>query len=744
MRALMCWIGAAAVFSLPVCVVADDIQYWPNGDTAAAPYYWTTAANWAEKVKSPSASLERVPTSSDAVYLAADELSSSPLVITNGDSITVASLVLAAGDNNSATPNNLYGKGQGTRLKVSPGGTLSTTGAFILGKNNYQWGVLDLEGTVNVGGDMILGQDNAYATTPSLVDVSPGAALNVVGALRVGNRTQRGLTVVTNAGTVVAGSLIVGPDNNSYISHGSFCNAEGGSLSVSGVMKVLGDSGGSSSAEFYLKEGSTFTYSGSDIEIGVGKGMGLMESEISTDFSAVSKFYIGNGGSSSTGMLRLAKSAYFKAKSLSLPYMQYGTGILRLEGASVMDVSNITASVSGAKSHLELTGNASITNVNMIYFGAVSGTRVSGGGRISMDGSSKIVFNPNAADRTIMGGSQSNGWLNVTLAGSSAITGLKTLCLATGSASGNGGTYYLYSRGAELTLAGGTISFDLASASGTFQLGAGGSTTTMRPVVHMHGYGTVTRDDIADLTAPKSLSMTMPCPVWSVTADGGGEMRDLDLRAVAKANGAATYGNKSGTNGWFAVSKGRLLYPRAYQLQYVSKNPVRGIGEFPDLGTDGVPTLINSATVRVPSNFAAAYLYAALYATDRSDVPGGIPVGDGATIAVWRLGLAEAWKDDDPASPKAFSDLPFTFCYDVRDIPDDAKIEKVCLWRHDGSAGGSWRRLATVRPEVDAETGAKTWPNTITATLSSCDQTWNGGFIAIGAPTRCGAILVVR
>ena len=725
---------------------AADMQYWPNGATASAPYAWTNAANWAEKVKTPSVSLDRVPTSSDVVYLAADQLATSPLVITNGDSITVASLVLAAGDNNSATPNNLYGNGQGTRLKVSPGGTLSTTGDFTLGPNNFQWGVLDLEGTVNVGRDMHLGQGNAYATTPSLVDISPGAALNVAGALRVGNRTQRGLTVVTNAGTVVAGNLTVGPDNTSYISHGSFCNAAGGSLSVSGVVKVLGSSksGSSSSAEFYLKEGSTFTYSGSDIEIGIGNGTGLMESEISTDFSSVSKFCIGNGGSSSTGMLRLAKSAWLKAGSVSLPASQFGTGIARLEGASVMDAPTISASTSGAKSHLELTGNASITNVNRISFASVSGGRVSGVGRISMDGSSKIVFNPSAADRTVMGGSQSNAWLGVTLAGSSAITGLQYLHLAIGAESGSGDSHYLHSRGAELTMAGGTVSFDLTSASGKLQLGATGSTTTMRPVVHMHGYGTVTRDDIADLTATKSLSMNMPCPVWSVTADGGGEMRDLDLRAVAKANGAATYGNKSGTNGWFAVSKGRLLYPRAYQLQYVSNNPVRGIGEYPDLGKTGVPTLINSATVRVPSNFAAAYLYAALYATDRSDVPGGIPVGDGATIAVWRLGLAGAWKDDDPASPKAFSDLPFTFCYDVRDIPDSAKIEKVCLWRHDGSAGGSWRRLATVRPEVDAETGAKTWPNTITATLSSCDQTWNGGFIAIGAPTRCGAILVVR
>lgn len=734
-KCMLTTLVSAVLTAMPA--MSADVQYWPNGETSSAPYGWTNAANWAEKVKTPTSSLNRTPTSADAVYLAANELVSDPLEIHTGNVVTVSSVYLGVGDSDGTTPNAIYGNGQGARLRIS-GGSLTTTADFVVGKRNYEWGVLDLlGGAVSVGRNFLVGDGNTYAEPPSVITVAPLATLDVTGLMHIGVRTQRGLSVVTNAGAVTVGSLTVGPDNSSYVSHGAFCNAPGGRLTVAGSVKIPGSgkSANSSSGEMRLLEGSSFTFGGSSFTIGGAPGTGLLHSETSTDLSSANTFKVGGSSTASTGTLYLAKSAWLKIRELEIV-----RGQIEMEGNSVIDVETVNSSTSLADAYIQLRENAAITNVNNVLLGPVYSSRSQCRGHLLMDGDSEIVFAPGGSERRFFGGSQSNGWMDVTLSGRSAVRGVKLFAPGAGVLSGSGGNITLHARGADLTFAGGTVSFGVSSENGTFQLGASGSTTTMRPVVHAHGYGAITRDDIADLSNYK-VNMSMPCPVWSITADGGGVMRDFDFRAVNNANDAANYGNKSGTNGWFAANGGRLLYPRACPLAYTSSNPVRGIGESPDMGKTGVPTLLNSATVKLPSAFESSYLYAALYAADRGDVPAGIPVGDGAVIAVWRLGLAEDWKADDPATPKAFCDLPFTFCYDVRAIPNSASIEKVSLWQHDGE---TWRRIASVFPETDALTGEKTWASTISATLSSNSQTWNGGFLAIGAQTKSGMAIIFR
>ena len=723
-----------------LAAVSDDIQYWPNGETGSAPYFWMEKSNWAEKVKIPTESLGRIPASDDTVYLAANELSEYPLEIKDGDAVNIASLILASGDKD----NIIYGKGQGTKLKMS-GGTLTTVGDFTIGYRNTLYGVFDLlGGQVSVGGDFVIGKDNASATMPSVLSIAQDAELRVVGTFHVGQRSQNGLSTVTNAGNVSVGALVVGPNNNNYISSGSFCNLSGANLAVSGQVLIPGSGKSNppkfSSGELVLEEGSTFKFEGSTFSIGGAPGKGLLLSEIATDLSSADKVSVGNNGAS-TGTLQLVKSAWLKAKNIEVPSMQNGTGVIEMKGNSVIDSPTIGANVAGADIFISLHDNAAITNLDMVILGPNFSSRANSSGHLYMDGNSRLVFNPNGENKRFFGGSQPNGWLDVTLAGQSAIQRVKTFDACNGTMSGS--TTYANVIGADLTFAGGTISFDVASADGTLRLGATGSTETMRPVVHAHGYGTITRSDMDELS-DYGIKMYMPCPVWSVVADGGDENRDFDFRAVGKVNDVTNYGNKSGTNGWFAVSKGRLIYPRANPLSYESDNPVRGIGDHFDLGKTGLPVLLNSAAVTLPSDFEPAYLYAALYATNRDDVPTGIPVHAGKTIAVWRLGLAEDWRADDPVSPVEFSDLNFTFCYDVRDIPDTETISKVCLWRHDGSPDGVWRRVAYVKPEIDVETGNRVWPSTISVVLSSENGAWNGGFIAVGAQTRTGTVMVVR
>lgn len=724
-----------------LAAVSDDIQYWPNGETGSAPYFWMEKSNWATKVKEPTESVNKIPASGDVVYLAADQLSSDPLEIKEGDDVSVASVILAAGDSKGT----IYGGGSGTWLKMS-GGSLMTSGDFIIGYNASLYGVFDLlGGKVDVGGSMIVGRDNSFATKHSIVSIAKDAELAVGDLFHVGQRSQNGLSTVTNAGNVTAKKLIVGPHNSSYISSGSFCNLSGAQLSVSEEVRIPGSGKSSdtksSSGEMFLDDGSTFKFTGSVFSIGGAPGRGLLYSAASTDLSSATKVSVGNNGAS-TGTLHLVKSAWLKADSIELPSVQNGAGVIEMEGNSVIDSPNIGTTVAGAEAFIRLHDNSAITNVDIVRLGAYYSTRSKTCGYLYMDGNSRIEFNPKGANRWFFGGSQPEGWLEVTLAGESSINGIKTFEASNGKAS-TGSASYNNVLGADLTFAGGTISFDVTAADGTLRLGAQGSTETMRPVVHAHGYGTITRSDMDELS-DYGIKMYMPCPVWSVVADGGGENRDFDFRAVGKVNDITNFGNKSGTNGWFAVSKGRLIYPRANPLSYESNNPVRGIGDHFDLGKTGLPVLLNSAAVKLSADFEPAYLYAALYATNRDDVPTGIPVHAGKTIAVWRLGLAEDWRADDPVSPVEFSDLNFTFCYDVRDIPDTETISKVCLWRHDGSPDGVWRRVAYVKPEIDDETGNRVWPSTISAVLSSENGAWNGGFIAVGAQTRTGTVMVVR
>ena len=96
----MCAVGVLTVLS----AWADTLTYYPNGETAEAPYLWTTAANWGTSAKSPTLlDPARVPGSDDTVYLTANQLATAPLQVKDGDEITVASLLLAAGDNDAAT-----------------------------------------------------------------------------------------------------------------------------------------------------------------------------------------------------------------------------------------------------------------------------------------------------------------------------------------------------------------------------------------------------------------------------------------------------------------------------------------------------------------------------------------------------------------------------------------------------------------------------------------------------------------
>ena len=163
-----------------------------------------------------------------------------------------------------------------------------------------------------------------------------------------------------------------------------------------------------------------------------------------------------------------------------------------------------------------------------------------------------------------------------------------------------------------------------------------------------------------------------------VEADGEGEMRTLDLNQVVSVTNHLPNG-ASGTNGWYAVNKGRVLYPRTW-FDSSQSSVTRCLG---DWSRHTEPGLVNSVCATFTGiTQAPNYFRGGFYASDRDDIPGGLPV-DGTTVGVWQLGLSKdlfAWTGSQAAP---FATATLTFRYDQNQVKSH---QKLALYRHTGSA----------------------------------------------------------
>lgn len=279
--------------------------------------------------------------------------------------------------------------------------------------------------------------------------------------------------------------------------------------------------------------------------------------------------------------------------------------------------------------------------------------------------------------------------------------------LAVGTNSASSGTVVL--RGGAIGITGGE--------SGVWKLllGSGGGRTSGR----MAGWGAVTK-------VSGTLRMTL---YGQVVADGEGTARDLDFSEVKTVGkGKDDPLNTCGTNGWYAVNKGRIVYPRAQNCKAnESSHPT--VGDYPSRIE---PTAMNSFcyTVDTPPN-EQYYNFAELYAVDRNDIPAGLPViGNDVVAGVWRIGLSSA-KGDVP-KPISFNGMSITFRYDWRDMREG---QNVVVYRHDGSPSGVWKRISD-------KTAISSVNNTVsTRSFNASAETWNVGWFAVVAEDHRGFVL---
>ena len=208
-----------------------------------------------------------------------------------------------------------------------------------------------------------------------------------------------------------------------------------------------------------------------------------------------------------------------------------------------------------------------------------------------------------------------------------------------------------------------------------------------------------------------------------IIADGEGQMRDLDCGRLGVLPYQTTDANNNGsTNGWYAMNKGRLKLPRSLPRKSASH---RCVGDYWALEYGKANRLANTFMYAMEGAELNNYMFAELYATDRDDIPAGLDsIGADKTLAVWRIGhFSDGPEVDEPTHPAAFTSAQLRFRYSTSsNLLDGLTVLRV--YRHDGTANGSWRCVGRAKPSTERPV--------IWATVHEpSEANWNMGWFAV-------------
>ena len=473
-----------------------------------------------------------------------------------------------------------------------------------------------------------------------------------------------------------------------------------------------------------------------------------------------------------TGMVDMHDSSSLTVSNyIAIGREQYATGIVTVADSARIDAGFIhVASTSQSRGEMTVTSNAVVTCTNMIVCASTSNKgdlHITGSGeaiisnmtiaaygtsngRVATDDDGRLIC-PGTIQVGV--GDRSHGYLkaaggsvvvasNITVSvGTTACTGIVEI--AEGAVVSNDyikiGCHSDSSRGI-LKMSGGSLIISGRNPNDPIYL----NQRLGRVSAWIRGWGKVAFEDPrATVTEWGSAGRTR-CIVHygQVIADGEGVERDLDFgrfNAISYANTAA---NTSGTNGWFAVNKGRLKLPRCLPRKAANYTCVG------DCVTLNYADETSSATTsnRLANTFSCVFtgadlnnfIFSELYATDRSDIPAGLSaaIGAGSPISVWRAGLfTDGPETDEPVNPSTFTSAKIHFRLPNDNLDDLALL---CVYRHDGTAGGKWRLVGHTKAR-------KGWP-VVPATVSAPSAAnWNlGWFAVVGREKPFGTALLIR
>jgi hypothetical protein len=212
-----------------------------------------------------------------------------------------------------------------------------------------------------------------------------------------------------------------------------------------------------------------------------------------------------------------------------------------------------------------------------------------------------------------------------------------------------------------------------------------------------------------------------------IIADGADVERDLDFNLIAVVNNDIPNAMDA-TNGWYAVNKGRLIFPRSMSTTFPAYTPMTVCCG--DLYRKAVPEMVNSVgvTLTYPTQAVRA-IRGGICAPDRSDIPPGLP-DRLRLIGVWFIGSYDTDKLAPTQAP--YTSAALTFRYDHAQIKATDGLIK--LYRFNGSA---WAQVGSDLPGSDSRIST----DAPLAPVSSGD--YNIGWFAVMAAERNGTVFAI-
>lgn len=727
---------AALVGGMSLSVAyGDNLTYLPNAREGGI-YDWRTAGNWYYQGGGVAG---RLPAAGDNVRITNAVFATEPLVLPSGVEASAKSL-------------NLQVQGSASRFGVKmkiDGGSLATTDWSCIG-NQGNDALLSIEngGSWTAGNTVVVGYG---AASNCQLRVSSGSAFSG-NAMQVHNGGGGGkagdlVALVENAGEfTLAGNLTLGYRDNGRESDRRSRFENGGTASV--FAAYLG-AAPQTHATLVNRLGGAFTIRNA----GVGactNATGVLVNEgtitIENSFSVgdpqtqFRQFDLSQPGA--TGIV--TNGGTITAKSISLAYstnsfarlvnngtltvtdnatvffgyepgsdgelVNYGTLDLNLFG------KQLRLGQSG-RGRLEIGSDTSIPG--WLFLGVAEGGR----GELSVTNGATLT----TGDGRITMANHASSAARLDVFESSAIVGVTNLAIG---AEGRG----------DLRLNGGTVT--LTDDAGSWISVGKNNRTADISNGRLEGWGAVNKTDPSAATGTHSIRMNVYNGV--VQADGEGPARDLDIRLVQDMNNSAAAPNSCGTNGWYAVNGARLRYPARFHSRGVS----RIVGDFGGRAVSAANLpLVNSFGVSFATDadafLANRYLYADLYASDRPDIPSGLPEAypGAAALGVWRAALSGNATEPVAASKVAFGSANILVHFDMAalsKLKNNGKWPgnlKLALCVHDGTSGGRWRKAAIVDPsDVPFISGP----------IRESSDTWNLGWFAVVPVKFEGTTLIVR
>ena len=736
-----------ALAALVAAMTASAVTFEFKPSAAATSYNWNTPSYW----YGGSTPRNSLPTKDDETWMTDGKLRNVPLYI---DSYTAATTGIFRVANSSSYANPM--------ILTIDGGSLTTYGVAYIGQKSPGVLIVQNGGTFEAKDNTYIGLNNNSSNSSQqhvfnakliIADSDSGftAASNVYmghqkggtslldnkGTVSITRQLQLGVwtnvveqgdlvAVITNSGMLsVTGNTLIGYRTNSV---GRVENT--GNLTLGGECLIARED----YSEGYLRHSAGNLSIANSVYVGYrGKGYLELAGDTETVFPNGSFALARNDWNNtihSIGELVITNNASLSrdGKALTAAINRNATARIALyDNAKLSDLSLLYLGNSTTDNSFEVYDNAVVSNVNLLVLNTGHTSAGAGTTRMKISGNAKVC---DIGNMYVASNLYTRAELEIA---DNASIWLRDNAWDTNRI--NVARDSMRSGDATIRLRGGTIGLGIR---GALVLGSTNDDSNVTCTSRFVGYGCITNQGDSSRTLWSRLDLRG----GSVTADGEGVERDLDFGTFARLGGSIGDGrsklNSSGTNGWYAINKGRLIYPnRDGEL-------VRFVGDYARLNYDVAPKFVNSMRILLKDSNGTEIttdrrFTVELYAPDRTDIPAGLIEDDAKNCR--RLGV---WRGNCGGKTSSFAKAETTIRYDqwrlseLMNAPENTSCNfEVVLYQYDGAR---WKKLAS---QSAAEAATKNYR--ISGTLAKTSvASHNLGWFAVVARKIKGTVMVLR